>query len=55
MAGRASDMGKGGMISKIEAAEVAKKANIETWIVNGLEDNFICNAFDNKVPFTKIK
>ena len=50
-----SSHGSGGMQSKIEAAEVAKKANIETWIVNGLEDNFICNAFDNKVPFTKIK
>ena len=40
---------------KIEAASVTKKANIETCIVNGLEDNFILNAFENKVPFTKIK
>ena len=43
------------MQSKIEAAAVTKKANIETWIVNGLEDNFIVNAMNNKVPFTKIK
>jgi glutamate 5-kinase len=50
-----STHGSGGMESKIEAASLAKKANIETWIVNGLEDNFITNAFDNKVPFTKIK
>ena len=50
-----SSHGSGGMKSKIEAASVTKKANIETWIVNGLEDNFIINAFDNKVPFTKIK
>lgn len=50
-----STHGSGGMTSKIEAASVTKKANIETWIVNGLEDNFIINAFDNKVPFTKIK
>ncbi len=50
-----SSHGSGGMASKIEAASVAKKANIETWIVNGLEDNFIVNAFQNKVPFTKIK
>ena len=50
-----SSLGSGGMASKIEAAELAKKANIETWIVNGLEDGFITNAFDNKVPFTKIK
>ena len=50
-----STHGSGGMQSKIEAAEVAKKAKIETWIVNGLEDHFITNAFENKVPFTKIK
>jgi glutamate 5-kinase len=43
------------MQSKIEAASLTKKANIETWIVNGLEDHFITNAFDNKVPFTRIK
>ncbi|WP_405566445.1 glutamate 5-kinase [Polaribacter sp. Asnod6-C07] len=50
-----STHGSGGMESKIEAASLTKKANIETWIVNGLEDNFITNAFENKVPFTKIK
>tara|TARA_R110002050_G_scaffold94765_3_gene197286 strand:+ start:13559 stop:14320 length:762 start_codon:yes stop_codon:yes gene_type:complete len=50
-----SSHGSGGMQSKIEAAQVAKNANIETWIVNGLEDDFITNAFENKVPFTKIK
>lgn len=50
-----STHGSGGMQSKIEAASLSKKANIETWIVNGLEDDFITNAFDNRVPFTKIK
>lgn len=50
-----SSHGSGGMQSKIEAAEVAKDANIETWIVNGLKDDFILNALENKVPFTKIK
>ena len=50
-----SSHGSGGMASKIEAAELAKKANIETWIVNGLKDNFITNAFENVVPFTRIK
>jgi len=50
-----SSHGSGGMKSKIEAASVTKKAHIETWIVNGLEDDFIVNAMDNKVPFTKIK
>ncbi|TXD52884.1 MULTISPECIES: glutamate 5-kinase [unclassified Polaribacter] len=50
-----STHGSGGMQSKIEAASLTKNANIETWIVNGLEDHFITNAFDNKVPFTRIK
>jgi glutamate 5-kinase len=50
-----SSHGSGGMQSKIEAASLTKKANIETWIVNGLEDHFIINAFENKVAFTKIK
>jgi glutamate 5-kinase len=50
-----SSHGSGGMQSKIEAATVAKKANIETWIVNGLKDNFMVNAMNNKVPFTRIK
>ncbi len=46
--------GTGGMTTKIEAAEIAQKAGIETWIVNGLNDNFIINAMKNKVEFTKI-
>ena len=50
-----SSHGSGGMLSKIEAASVTRKANIETWIVNGIEDHFIINAFENKVPFTKVK
>ncbi|WP_194766734.1 glutamate 5-kinase [Tamlana sp. I1] len=50
-----SSHGSGGMASKIEAASLAKNAQIETWIVNGLEDHFILNAMENKVPFTKIK
>lgn len=53
--GSKSSHGSGGMQSKIEAVAVTKKANIETWIVNGLEDNFMVNAMNNKVPFTKIK
>ena len=50
-----STHGSGGMQSKIEAASLAKKANIETWIVNGIKDNFIVNAFENGKAFTKIK
>ncbi len=50
-----SSHGTGGMQSKVDAISVAKESDIETWIVNGLEDNFIINALENKVPFTKIK
>lgn len=46
--------GTGGMKTKIEAAEIAQRANIETWILNGLNDNFIINAINNKAEFTKI-
>lgn len=46
--------GTGGMTTKIEAAEIAQKANVETWIVNGLNDNFMINAMNNKTEFTKI-
>lgn len=49
-----SSQGTGGMLSKIEAAEILKKEKIETWIVNGIQDNFIINAMNNKVSFTKI-
>ena len=50
-----SSHGTGGMQSKIEAATIAKEGNIETWIVNGLEDNFILKALNNQIKFTKIK
>jgi glutamate 5-kinase len=49
-----SSHGTGGMQSKIDSAAIAKAANIETWIINGLEDNFILNAINNTIQFTKI-
>ncbi len=49
-----SSQGTGGMQSKIEAAAIAKAANIETWVINGLHDNYILNALQNKIPFTNI-
>ena len=49
-----SSHGTGGMQSKIDSAAIAKADNIETWIVNGLEDNFILKALNNEIPFTKI-
>lgn len=50
-----STHGTGGMQSKIDAATIAQKAGIETWITNGLKDNFIIDAIKNKSRFTKIK
>lgn len=50
-----SSHGTGGMQSKIDAIKIANKANIETWIVNGLEDNFIINAINDKVKYTRVK
>ena len=49
-----SSHGTGGMLSKIEAATIAQAAGIETWIVNGLRDNFITDAMAKKSKFTKI-
>ena len=49
-----STHGSGGMESKVDAAEILQKNNIETWLVNGLEDNFILNAMAGKSRFTKI-
>ena len=49
-----SSHGSGGMQSKIDAANILQKNNIETWLVNGLEDNFILNAIHSKTDFTKI-
>jgi len=50
-----SSHGTGGMQSKITAAGLTRKESIETWIVNGLEDNFLINAFSNHSKFTRIK
>lgn len=50
-----SSHGTGGMQSKIDAATIAKNARIETWIVNGLKENFITDAFSGVGNFTKIE
>ncbi len=49
-----SSHGTGGLTTKIEAATIVQKANIEMWIVNGLNDNFLADAMNNKSDFTKI-
>ncbi|MFS4446682.1 glutamate 5-kinase [Maribacter sp. 2307UL18-2] len=50
-----SSHGTGGMQSKVEAATIAQKASIETWIVNGLKDHFITDALNGISKHTKIK
>lgn len=52
--GTKSAHGTGGMLSKVSAAGIAQKAKIETWIVNGLDDNFMLDAIEDKVHFTRI-
>lgn len=50
-----SSHGTGGMASKLEAARIASEAGIETWIVNGLNEQFIINALNNKSNYTRIR
>ena len=49
-----SSQGTGGMLSKIEAAEILREKKIDTWILNGIGDNFMINAINDSIPFTKI-
>jgi len=49
-----SSHGTGGMQSKIVAVQITQKAKIETWIVNGLKDDFLINSINDKVNYTKI-
>jgi len=49
-----SSQGTGGMVTKLEAAEIAQKANIETWIVYGHEQGFVLNAIEGKGKFTRV-
>ncbi|MEM8583297.1 MAG: glutamate 5-kinase [Bacteroidota bacterium] len=49
-----SAQGTGGMVSKLEAAEIAQQAGIETWIVNGGEEKGVLKAMGGQVRFTRI-
>jgi glutamate 5-kinase len=50
---RDSGLGTGGMNSKLEAAMICQKENIETWIVGGGRNNFLIDALEEKIPYTK--
>lgn len=50
---RDSGLGTGGMNSKLEAAMLCQKENIETWIVGGGQNNSLVDAFAGKISFSK--
>lgn len=50
-----STLGTGGMSSKVHAAEVCMQHGVEMWIVNGQRPNYIINAMENRIPFTRFK
>lgn len=50
---RDSELGTGGMNSKLEAAMICQTQNIETIIVNGGKNNFLVEALAGNVVFTK--
>ena len=50
---RDSGLGIGGMNSKLEAAMICQREGIETWIVNGGLKNFLADALNEKIEFTK--
>jgi glutamate 5-kinase len=50
---RDSELGTGGMNSKLEAAMLCQKENIETWIVGGGSVNFLTAAVSGTVGFTR--
>ena len=49
-----SELGSGGMKSKLESASIAQNAGIETWIISGSESNFLIDAIGRKKTFTKV-
>lgn len=50
---RDSGLGTGGMNSKLEAAMICQKENIETWIIGGGRNNFLIDALEGKCAYTK--
>lgn len=52
---RESLLGTGGMTSKIHAAELCLKNDVEMWIVNGQLQNYLLNALKGKLEFTRFK
>lgn len=53
--GESSKQGTGGMKSKLEAAEITLNNDIETWIINGQENDFLLNVINNKTKYSCIR
>jgi len=47
-----SELGTGGMTTKIEAAKICRKYGVEMWILNGSINGFLQNAIVTKKGFT---
>ncbi len=45
--------GSGGMRSKLEAAMICREGKVEMWILKGEKENFLQNAFEKQLPFTR--
>ena len=50
---RPSDLGTGGMTSKLQAAEICQQNGVEMWIVNGGRANFLTDAIARKHRYTR--
>ncbi|NLY24467.1 MAG: glutamate 5-kinase [Bacteroidales bacterium] len=50
-----STLGTGGMSSKLYAAEICMRNDVEMWIVNGQRANYIIKALNRAIPFTRFK
>jgi glutamate 5-kinase len=47
--------GTGGMTSKLMAAQRCMEKGVEMWIVNGGGANFVVDALNGKIPFTRFR
>ncbi len=49
-----SDLGTGGMRTKIEAARICRRHSVEMWILNGFRENFLVEALKGRRAFTRV-
>ena len=49
-----SDLGSGGMKSKLQSAAIAQESGIETWIISGSKGEFLLDTIKGNVDYTRI-